>query len=321
MLGDEIHMGEQANKIGKKLEGFGEHLFSGFGWYELARDTEIQCGRKHQHDKKTHGLDLLMNFNNPYLGRKQGIVVECKNRQMRSITQAEIDKWLQELINAIECAQSAPELQYLDLGDTNLNTGLLLIHANDKFDSEQFKKYLCNLKAPSRRNPINIFIAGNDEINMWNSLRNKIEKDFTKEFCFIYPSIEGSNMEMGNYITINQLYSKYIFAQDVKLVEKSEDGTTYKAPMVRKIMISFDDISIGNFKYMWSMFKALQFQDAKELVFVFYPRTSTDAEFVRENFKKTLYQIPQPINDEIASKIKIEFIDNRDLSPVDIGGK
>ena len=86
-------------------------------------------------------------------------------------------------------------------------------------------------------------------------------------------------------------------------------------------MISFDDISIGNFKYMWSMFKALQFQDAKELVFVFYPRSSTDAEFVRDNFVKSLYQIQQPINNEIAQKIKIEFIDNRNLSPVDIGDK
>lgn len=40
-------MGEQANKIGKKLEGFGEKLFSGFGWNEIARDTEIQCSRKY----------------------------------------------------------------------------------------------------------------------------------------------------------------------------------------------------------------------------------------------------------------------------------
>lgn len=262
-----------------------------------------------------------MNFDNPYLGCKQGIVVECKNRQMRSISQTEINKWLQELINAIECAQSAPELQYLNMGEMNLNTGLLLIHANDYFDTEKYKSYLCNLKVPSRRNPINIFIAGNNEINMWNSLRNKIEKDFTKDFRFIYPSIEGSNMEIGNYITINQLYSRYIFAQDVKFVEMKEAGTAYQAPKVRKIMISFDDISISNFKYMWSMFKALQLQDATEFVFVFYPRKSDDAEFVRTNFVKTLYQITQPINDEIAKKIKVDFIDNRNLSPVDVGGE
>ena len=76
----------------------------------------------------------------------QGIVVECKNRQMRSINQAELDKWLEELINAIECAQSAPELQDFDMGNTMLNTGLLLVHANDSFNSELFNKYLCNLK-------------------------------------------------------------------------------------------------------------------------------------------------------------------------------
>ena len=58
-------MGEQAVKIGKKLEGFGEQLFSGFGWTELTRDREIECKRS-SHAKKTHGLDLVMKFNSPY---------------------------------------------------------------------------------------------------------------------------------------------------------------------------------------------------------------------------------------------------------------
>lgn len=35
----------------------------------------------------------------------------------------------------------------------NLNTGLLLIHANDAFNKRLFDKYLSNLKVPSRRNP------------------------------------------------------------------------------------------------------------------------------------------------------------------------
>lgn len=37
-----------------------------------------------------------------------------------------------------------------------------------------------------------------------------------------YPSIEGSNMAFGSYLTINQLYSKYIFAQDVKYIQKQK---------------------------------------------------------------------------------------------------
>lgn len=126
---------------------------------------------------------------------------------------------------------------------------------------------------------------------------------------------------MGKYITINQLYSKYIFAQDVTMVKKCESEVTYQVPQIKKIMISFDEVSSESFKYMWSMFKAFQFQDAKELVFMFYPRKKDDVEFVKENFIKTLYQIEQPINSEIEKRIKIEFIDNRSLSPVDGGGR
>jgi hypothetical protein len=127
-------------------------------------------------------------------------------------------------------------------------------------------------------------------------------------------------MELGTYITINQLYSKYIFAQDVIHEQRNEGGVSYMIPMLRKIMISFDDISIGSFKYMWSMFKAFQFQDAKELVFIFYPRKVDDVEFVKDNFIKTLYQATPSITKEIEKKIKIDFIDNRNISPVDAGG-
>lgn len=314
-------MGELASKIGKKLEGFGERLFTGFGWNELTRDTEIQC-RRSTHKKQTHGLDLFMNFNNPYLGCKQGIVIECKNRQMKSITQSEIDTWLTELINAIECAQSAPELADIKSEDMNLNTGLLLIHANDTFRKDLFDKYLSNIKIPSRRNPINIFIAGNEEINCWNSLRDKIEKDYSEKFQFVCPSIEESNMEMGKYLTINQLYSRYIFAQDiVNEMVVGDGGVEYLVPNLKKILISFDEISMDSFKYMWSMFKAFQFQDAKELVFMFYPRKSNDVEFVKDNFIKTLNQGKPALTHQLANKIKIDFIDNRSISPVDAGGK
>ena len=226
-----------------------------------------------------------------------------------------------DLINAIECAQSAQELKDIKTNDMNLNTGLLLIHANDTFKKHLFDKYLSNLKVPTRRNPINIFIAGNEEINRWNSLRDKIEKDYSKKFQFIYPSIEGSNMESGKYITINQLYSKYVFAQDITETKKMEAGVEYYFPQTKKILISFDEISVDSFKYMWSMFKSFQFQDAMELVFIFYPQKKDDVEFVKDNFIKTLYQVNPPIKLEIENKIKIDFIDNRNISPVDMGGR
>lgn len=33
-------MGEQAAKIGKKLEGFGENFFANLGWAELTQDKK-----------------------------------------------------------------------------------------------------------------------------------------------------------------------------------------------------------------------------------------------------------------------------------------
>lgn len=95
-------MGEQAAKIGKKLEGFGVNFFANLGWTELTQDKEIKCTRS-SHKKKTHGIDLLCKFTNPYIAGNQGIVVECKNRQMGSITRATIEEWVKELINNIEC--------------------------------------------------------------------------------------------------------------------------------------------------------------------------------------------------------------------------
>lgn len=56
-------------------------------------------------------------------------------------------------------------------------------------------------------------------------------------------------------------------------------------------------------------------------MFIFYPRKNDDVEFVKDSFIKTLYQVTPPINLEMEKKIKIDFIDNRNISPVDMGGR
>ena len=53
-------------------------------------------------------------------------------------------------------------------------------------------------------------------------------------------------MESGKYITINQLYSKYVFAQDITETKKFEDGIEYYVPQTKKILISFDEISVDS---------------------------------------------------------------------------
>ena len=223
-------MGENATKIGKKLEGFGENLISDLGWIELTRDKEIKCQRS-SHKKKTHGIDLLCKFNNPYLSGNQGIVIECKNRQMRSITKADIEEWVKELINNIECSQSTDELSDIDLSDIkSLNTGLLLIHANDQWDESNFYGHLKGLSVANRRNQINVFIAGNDKINLWTSLFAKIEKDFNTGFNFIYPSLNEFSKKIQRSLTINAMFSKYLFAESTYTIQQNNGAGLYEEP-------------------------------------------------------------------------------------------
>lgn len=312
-------MGEQATKIGKKLEGFGEVFLAKLGWIELARDQEIKCTRA-SHQKTTHGIDLLCKFDNPYIATQQGIIVECKNRQMKSITKANIEDWVKELINNIECSQSAPELSEVDLTNTTLNTGLLLIHANDCFDSNKFYSYLKDLHIPNRRNPINIFIAGNDRINLWTSLFAKIQNSYNRDFTFLYPSINGFSKSNQKTLTIDGMYSRYLFAQNTGVTYKRRMNSDYEIPFEQNIMFFLDEITVENFKYAWSMFKHYQLQGADKYIFVFYPRKKGDVEFVKEKFKTTLRSCNMPIVESEIEKIEFDFIDNRSLSPIEVGG-
>lgn len=312
-------MGEQAARIGKKLEEFGENFLQNLGWIELAHDKEIKCTRT-SHKKQTHGIDLLCKFDNPYTTTQQGIIIECKNRQMKSITKPEIEKWVKELINNIECAQSAPELSDIDLSNAPLNTGLLLIHASDAFDADKYYGYLNELHFPNRRNPINIFIAANDKINLWTSLFTKIKNKYNNNFSFLYPSINGYSKKAQKALTVNGMYSRYLFAQSTYTISKGYGINTYEEPHTQNIMFFLDEISIDNFKYAWSMFKHYQLQGEERYVFLFYPRMKDDVAFVKEHFISALKSGDKPITDAESDKIFIDFIDNRTLSPIETGG-
>ena len=63
-----------------------------------------------------------------------------------------------------------------------------------------------------------------------------------------------------------------------------------------------------------------QLQGADRYTFLFFPRKNGDVEFVRENFIPVIREGRNSNIDSEMAKIKIEFLDNRDLSPVEIGG-
>lgn len=308
-------MGEQSSKIGKVLEDFAKNTLPLFDWKVLAENKEIKCTRA-SHQKRTHGIDLLCQYYNPYKKNNQSVIVECKNRQMQSITASSISEWVNELIKNIECSQSSPDLQDLNISDSSFNSGLLLVHANDNFDKTKFYTYLKKVTVPTRRNPINIFIAGNDRINQW--IYTYEETKQYDDFKVIYPSINQISMSKQTVSSLDILFSKYFFAE-CREDEKTEceNETTIKRKLV-SMMFYFDDISIDNFRYAWSMFKFYQRQFSDKYIFVFYPREEKDIAFINEHFVNTVQRVENDKKE--ALKVEIKIIKNRELSSINYGG-
>lgn len=313
-------MGEKAKSIGEKLEGFGQDLFKGFGWKELARDRELKC-HKSAHKKKTHGIDLLHSCLEPYRDQRVGIITECKNRQWKNINSSMLSNWIMELEYTIDCTQNSGELNDVDFDGTVLNTGILLVHTNDGMYNEQdFYKYLSSIPLKTRRNPINIFVAGNDRIDMWNALLSKV-KGYKEDFKYVYPSINGSKYAVEDYLTVNHLFSRFVFGQR-EYYEEHNDGTTIKNSQLARrqnIVFSFDTCETNSFKYLCSLFKHFQFESGHQYVFCFYPKSAEDIEFTKRNFLRAVKdEGGKGLLDE--KKIIVDFLTNRHISPVDYKG-
>lgn len=308
-------MGELASRIGKVLEDFASNTLPLFGWNVLANNLEIDCTRS-SHKKNTHGIDLLCQYYNPYKNKKQTVIVECKNRQMQSISAANISTWVNELINNIECSQSSSDLEKYDLSDSTLNSGLLLIHANDEFYENNFYSYLQKIQVPNRRNSINVYIAGNDRINQWIYTYEEM-KQFN-DLKIVYPSINQISMSKQRISSLDILFSNYFFAECEMEETKSFANRTITEKKPVSMMYFLDNICVDNFRYAWSMFKFYQRQFTDKYIFIFYPRKEADIEFIKEQFIKTIQSVE---NDRKESeKIEIKIIKNRAISAINYGG-
>ncbi len=317
-------MGENAQKIGKKLEVFSWDLFSTFAWSEKFRDTEINCSRTgHKNaknsDKKTHGVDIYFEHEDPYINKIQGVFIECKSRQWVSINAKNIETWLAELINTIECASSNNELQKYYSEDSDRNCGLLLINTNDNnFNKDDFNNYLKNLTYKSKRMPFKIFIAGNDMINKWWAINNLNATEYKASLQYIYLSINNSRPLKNKCLSINQLFSKYIFCEYEYTESTLISGASVNYQNKKAVILCFDDISKDCFNYLWSMCRFYQFETTyKNFDVCFYPNSSNSVDYVKDHFKAVLTQYEGGIDADILERISIKFMQNRDITVVE----
>ena len=220
-------MGELSQRIGKKLEHYGNSIFEHLQWKILAQDVQIDCIRAaHKNakssDKKTHGVDILAGYYNPFTKRQEAFIIECKHREWSNFIPSNLSLWVEELCNTIECASTSPALTtYLE--EYTLIGGILLYNSSDNiYEMERALKSISQIKVPRRRHPLMIYLADNSRLEKWYSFNAEIAKikqnSIENSFGIIYPSIGGSTWDRSPVVTPTYLFSDYILTSYIKSV-------------------------------------------------------------------------------------------------------
>ena len=315
-------MGENAQKIGKKLELLGVDLLSLFHWTKKMGDKEILCTRSNHKNskgnkKRTHGIDLYMEYFDPYIGGVQGVFIECKNRQWSGISKDQIQNWINEEINLMECAKANTDLQDFFSEGADKYCALLLINCNDdKYNHESFLEYLNNISIPNKRIPYRIFIASNYMIEKWDAIIHMIKEEYSQGIKVLYPSINNTQPISAEHWSINHLYSKYIFCETE---EEISYGRTEKK--VEKVLVIFflDKINAESILYMWSMCRFFQYENQYNAIDIcFWTDTKEEHDYIIENFVNILSDYDNgKIDKQQIERIQKRFLLNRKLNVVD----
>lgn len=309
-------MGELSQENGKKLETFGYKLFQNLGWKILGQNIEINCTRSSHknaegNSKRTHGIDLLFGFYNPYRERNEAVIVECKNRQWSNYTTSNLELWIEELVNTVECAPNDPKVSQL-LGDYILTDGILMFHSSDNnYEQEKAKKNLKSAKIPVRRQPTMLYVADPNKLEKIASINEAINNfkgnQVIEKFRVIYPIINNSNWQGVSVITPEYLFSDYIIFD---YQEKLSIGQT-STKVIKKGIFCFDGINKKSLIYLKDLTKKFQLEaygeEKTEIEILFYPNSVSDIRHI-----KNLCQ-----QDEFKNYFRFSFLKNPHISDVD----
>lgn len=312
-------MGELSQTIGKKLENFGNILFANLGWELITQDLSIDCTRSAHKSvtaksgiKKTHGIDILQSFYNPFTVRKEAVIIECKNHQWKDFIPCNVNQWIEELLNTIECAGASSKVSPY-INDIALTTGILLFNSSDNiYDYDKAQQTLSSINIPRRRTPIMLYLADTGMLEKWFALNNEITRikssNQDNNFGIIYPSIGGSPWDMQPIILPSYLFSDYILSAYTK-TNVHENGTE-KVDV--KAIFCFDTVTDDSMLYLLNMINELQIEahgERKQEVHIyFFPKKPDDNKRMSDCFAKVVMKEKPAFH--------IMFLDNRRLSPV-----
>lgn len=232
--------GETTRRIGDFGEDFFSEFFSSFSWTQLGDSgVDFECVLN-QHktpkgrDKKTHGLDAVYCYENPFnTDDAEVFVVEGKNvlwgissgdsREVKldNAIEKELSKYLRELQEKLACAiASASFKELFGLKEKSFNLrGLIFYYVRDEFFSnETYERVLKEISVPSDVVDTSIYVITNDRINPLGTMFNHLKKksnDGERTIEYMIPRFERKTYTSpwSISIPIEVLFSKVIITR------------------------------------------------------------------------------------------------------------
>jgi len=301
-------MPENQNAIGEHWTKESVSILKQLGWEQKGScNFDIEC-TIHIKERKgqNHGVDSFFEYYDPYYQCNQGILVESKNWQFKSITTANIKKWIKQITDCLECLQVSPIIQ--DLSKAPIQNALLMCWANDEYIHDEFMENLNKVGVASKKYPCNIFVASNYQILRWCSLINTINniKKDAKSFNFIYPNVPtlGTSLILADHLTLTHLYSKYIFAEVKQEVENYSGGTD----IINKLVVfCYEPGSSASLDFLYDLIKRLNFQ-SYQVYEVYLYENETNIRQIVADFKS---RINKQIKGDLKkpSTIDVKYLD------------
>lgn len=280
-------MGEDQPKQGERWTEHAVALLKRLGW-QLSGVTQkdFECIK---HSKDTHGLDAFMTYYDPFQNRKVGIILETKNYKWENVTRANVQKWVDEVRERIECAPENSDFKKkFNFDDSFVDTGLLMIWSKDEFHRQQFDKYLQELKIARKHRTLRIYVLHNDDILKLYSLSNLLEKislavSAQGKFEIIYPSFKNNDPKrISGFVILEYFKDPFFFA---RIIEQKTEGN-FSFPKVTTAVFYFDKPSLESLNYMNMCLKRFQAKEEEVKVYYYgdpYEYDASIAEFKHRN--------------------------------------
>ncbi|OPY25457.1 MAG: hypothetical protein A4E23_00080 [Methanomethylovorans sp. PtaU1.Bin073] len=306
-------MPEEEPQRGNRWTEHAVQLLTDIGWTQSgSSNVDIPCSL-HRDRRHPHGIDLFMTYFDPYQNCKIGIIGEAKNYAWRGINRSNIQNWINELIQKIECVPYSDEFyERLNLNHLPVNTGLLMIWAHDSFDKAEFINYLNNITIPKKRSIIRIFVLGNHEILKLYSLKRKVAEIRSVQnssFNIFYPSYQGNDSYRAtNLITLEYIKSKYIFGKMTQMIQYA--GTSAPTPINCAVVFYFDKLTFDALKHMYLALRRFQLTEQKIIIYYYLDETENI-----EHFSPHIEQFKREYSGNERDKFNFEPIEILDSVP------